>query len=209
MSLSVVGAGLGRTGTLSLKMALEQLELGRCFHMVELMENPDLLPHWDRAGRGESVDWDEVFEGYGATVDWPSCSFYEQLAEHYPYAKVILTTRNADKWFDSTQATIFKGIEKRVDPANPFGSMIQNVVINMFDGIMHARDHCIAVYERHNAEVRRVIPSNRLLEFNVSEGWEPLCKFLNLQVPGTPFPRVNSTDEFQARFQAQESGANS
>lgn len=209
MSLSVVGAGLGRTGTLSLKLALEQLRLGRCFHMVELMENPNLLPHWDRVGRGESVDWGEVFDGYGATVDWPSCSFYKQLAEHYPDAKVILTTRDADKWFDSTQATIFRGIEKRVDPADPFGSMIQNVVINMFDGNMHTRDHCIAVYERHNAEVRRAIPSNRLLEFNVSEGWEPLCKFLNLPVPETAFPRVNSTDEFQARFQNQESDTNS
>ena len=207
MGLSVIGAGLGRTGTLSLKLALEQLGLGRCFHMLELMENQNLLPHWDRAGRGERVDWDEMFYGYSATVDWPSCSFYEQLAEYYSEAKVILTVRDADKWFDSTQETIFKEIEKRADPANPFGSMIQNVVINMFDGELHTRNHCVAVYEKHNAEVRSMIPAVRLLEFDVGEGWGPLCEFLDRPVPEAPFPRVNSTDEFQTRISNRASGA--
>ena len=208
MSLSIIGAGLGRTGTMSLKLALEQLELGRCFHMIELMDNQHLLPHWDRAGRGESVNWDEMFDGYGATVDWPSSSFYQELAAHYPEAKIILTTRDADKWFDSTQATIFKGIEERADPSNPFGSMIQNVIVSMFDGDLHTREHCIAVYEKHNAEVRRVISADRLLEFNIGEGWGPLCKFLGKSIPETPFPRVNSTDEFQARHAGRMPGAN-
>jgi hypothetical protein len=183
LGLAVVGAGLGRTGTMSLKLALEQLGLGRCFHMIELFENMHLLPYWDSAGKGESKDWDIMFEGYGATVDWPS-----------------LTVRDADKWFDSTQATIFKDIEKRADPSNPFGSMIQNVVVKMFDGDLHTRAHCIKVYERHNEEVRRTIPAERLLEFNVAEGWDPLCKFLDIPIPKTPFPRVNSTEEFQTRL---------
>jgi len=208
VSLSVIGAGLGRTGTMSLKLALEQLGLGRCFHMIDLIENQQLLPYWDRAGRGEPVNWEEVFAGYGATVDWPSTSFYQELAEHYPEAKIILTTRDAGKWFDSTQATIFKGIEERADPSNPFGSMIQNVIVRMFDGDLHTRGHCIAIYEKHNAEVRRVIPADRLLEYNVSEGWEPLCKFLGKPVPEAPFPRVNSTDEFQARLADRNLDAN-
>ena len=201
MALTVIGAGLGRTGTLSLKLALEALGVGRCFHMVELIENQELLGDWDRAGQGLPVNWDKIFAGYGATVDWPSCNYYRALAAHYPQAKVLLTLRDANKWFDSTQATIFRNIEQMTaDPANPFGRMIKNTIMSMFENRMHERAHCIAVYEGHNAEVRRAIPKDRLLEFDVAEGWTPLCAFLGRARPATLFPRVNSTEEFQRKF---------
>jgi hypothetical protein len=201
MTLSVVGAGLGRTGTMSLKHALEQLGLGRCFHMIELVQNPHLIPYWEQAGDGQPVNWDVAFAGFGATVDWPSATYYRQLAAEYPEAKIILTLRDADKWFDSTQNTIFKRIDQlAADPANNLSRVLQTAILRMFDGDLHDRMHCIGVYERHNAEVQRVIPKERLLVFNVAEGWEPLCTFLGLPVPAAPFPAVNSTEDFQKRF---------
>ena len=198
MSVSVIGAGLGRTGTMSLKYALEQIGFAPCFHMIELMKVPERIALWDRAGSGEAVDWDTVLQGFNATVDWPSCTFYRELAARYPDAKVILTLRDPDKWFDSTQATIFKAMDHLVaDPQNPMGSMVRKVIMRMFNDIMHDRAHCIDVYNKHNEEVRRTIPAARLLVFNVAEGWEPLCKFLDVPVPARPFPSVNSTEEFQ------------
>ena len=201
MSITVIGAGLGRTGTMSLKFALEQIGFGPCFHMIELMKVPERIALWDRAGSGEAVDWEDVLRGFNATVDWPSCTFYRELAARYPAAKVILTLRDPDKWFDSTQATIFKAMDQLVaDPQNPMGSMVRKVIMKMFDDNMHDRAHCISVYNKHNDEVRRVIPASRLLVFNVAEGWEPLCKLLGVPVPATPFPSVNSTEEFQQKL---------
>jgi hypothetical protein len=201
MSMKVIGAGLGRTGTMSLKFALEQIGFGPCFHMIELMKMPERIPLWDRAGKGEPVDWDEVLNGFNATVDWPSCTFYRELAARYPDAKVILTLRDADKWFDSTQATIFKAMDQLVAATdNPMGSMVRNVIMRMFDYNMHDRAHCIAVYNKHNEDVRKNIPASRLLVFNPAEGWKPLCDFLGVPVPATPFPSVNSTEEFQQKL---------
>lgn len=205
MALSVIGAGLGRTGTMSLKHAIDQLGLGPCFHMIELMQIPERIGGWENAAdlqqSGGTVDWDALLKGFNSTVDWPSCTFYGALAAHYPLAKVILTVRDADKWFDSTQATIFRAMDHLVaDPNNPMGRMVRKVIMRMFDENMHDRAHCIGVYNRHNDEVRRTIPASRLLEFNVAQGWKPLCDFLGVPVPETPFPSVNSTEEFQQRL---------
>lgn len=200
MALSVIGAGLGRTGTLSLKFALEQLGLGRCYHMMEVFGLPDAPGQWSRAADGPPVDWEQIFAGFGCTVDWPSAEFYKQLADYYPEAKVILTVRDSAAWYESTQATIFR--EGSHEGASPeWLEMVGKVIGRKFNGDLHSREHCIAVYEAHNDEVARTIAPDRLLIYEPGQGWEPLCRFLGVPEPDTPYPRVNTTEEFQARLE--------
>jgi hypothetical protein len=198
MPLSVVGAGLGRTGTMSLKLALEQLGFGPTYHMMEVFKNPAAFEWWADVADGGGPGWETIFEGYRSTVDWPSATFYRELAEAYPDAKVILTERPGAAWFKSTQSTIFN----RNGPPRPpaFRRMIEGVVDRMFDGTLDDADHAISVFERHNAEVRRTIPEHRLLVYEVAHGWKPLCDFLGVAVPDGPMPHVNTTAEFQARL---------
>lgn len=206
MALSVIGAGLGRTGTLSLKYALEQLGLGRCYHMMEVFQIPAAPRQWSDAADGKPVDWDEVFEGFGCTVDWPSAEFYRQLADYYPRAKVVLTVRDPQSWYESTQATIFNFDNH--SGANPeWLEMVQKVIGAKFGGDLHTREHCIDVYNRHNDEVRRTIPAERLLEYTPGQGWGPLCDFLGLPVPDEPYPKVNTTEDFQGRIKAARENA--
>jgi hypothetical protein len=205
MSLRIVGAGLGRTGTMSLKLALEQLGLGPCYHMVEVFKNPAAPGYWEGAADGAPTDWEKVFEGYNATVDWPSATFYKTLADAYPAAKVILTVRDPQAWFASTQATIFAR-DYTAAPANAFESMVRKVVGRMFDMRMHDRDWVISVFERHNAEVRRAIAPERLLTYDLAQGWVPLCAFLGVEIPDAPIPKANSTEEFLARLAPQIPG---
>lgn len=199
MPLSVIGAGLGRTGTMSLKIALEQLGFGPCHHMTELFKNPAAPGYWTAAADGETMDWEKVFAGYASTVDWPSAPFYKALADAYPQAKVISTVRDPQAWFKSIQATIM-AIDLPPPPLNPFFTMIDKVVNAMFDRRIHDRDHMISVFNAFNAKVRETIPPERLLIYEVSQGWEPLCAFLGVPVPDTLMPRVNSTEEFQAHL---------
>jgi hypothetical protein len=199
MTLSVIGAGFGRTGTMSLKLALEQLGFGRCYHMMEVFQTPAAPQQWLDAAEGRPVDWDGVFKGYGATVDWPSTTFYRQLADYYPDAKIILSLRDPDAWFESTQATIFAR-DFNENPNLVWAKMATRVVADLFDGRLRDRAHAISVYERHNAEVRRVIPPERLLVYEASEGWEPLCRFLGVPMPEAAMPKVNSREEFAARM---------
>ncbi|HEY5107424.1 MAG TPA: sulfotransferase [Caulobacteraceae bacterium] len=199
MSLSVVGAGLGRTGTLSLKLALEQLGLGPCYHMAEVFKNPAAPGYWEAAADGQAMDWEQVFDGYRATVDWPSATFYKTLADEYPQAKVILTLRDPEAWFASTQATIFTQDYTKA-PTNPFESMVRKVVGRMFEMRMHERDWVISVFERHNERVRAAIPPERLLVYEVASGWSPLCAFLGKPVPDGPMPHVSSTEAFRSNF---------
>jgi hypothetical protein len=199
MPLLIVGAGLGRTGTMSLKLALEQLGFGPCYHMLEVFQNPAAPGWWEAVADGERADWEKIFEGFRATVDWPSATYYKTLADAYPGAKVILTLRDPEAWFASTQATIFNR-DFTAAPANPFESMVFKVVADMFDRRMHDRDHVISVYERHNAEVRAAIAPERLLIYELAQGWAPLCAFLGVAAPDGPMPWLNSTKEFQARI---------
>lgn len=198
MTLKVIGAGLGRTGTMSLKLALEQLGLGRCHHMMEVFAAPQTIDTWRRAGLGEKTDWPALLDGFSCAVDWPSAEFYDQLAAVWPDAKVILTTRDPDSWFRSTQATIFADPDFKGAPPG-FREMISAIIGAKFDGRLSDRDHCIAIYEQHNARVRATIPADRLLEYQAGQGWQPLCDFLGLPVPDAPYPKVNSTDEFVQR----------
>jgi hypothetical protein len=207
MALQVIGAGLGRNGTLALKMGLERLGFAPCHHMVEVFEHPEQGAFWLRAAQGEKVDWEEVFSNYRANVDWPSCHFYKELSERYPDAKVILSERDPKKWYDSITNTILKSMNQMIanDPARAewfaFARMI--VIEQTFHNDL-SEDNMIAVYLRHNAKVRATIAPERLLVFNPAEGWEPLCRFLGVVVPATPFPHVNTTEEFQARLASRE-----
>jgi Sulfotransferase domain len=203
MTLKVIGAGLGRTGTMSMKLALEALGIGRCYHMIEVFGIPDAGQQWLDASQGKPVSWDKIFEGFSATVDYPSAPFYETLAKQYPQAKVILTLRDADQWFDSTQKTIFKDMDQVVaNTANPWAAMVKRIVFDSFDGRIHDRAHATAMFRAHNERVKQVIPPERLLVYEVGDGWEPLCKFLGLPVPATPFPKTNTSEDF-ARMHAQ------
>ena len=203
MTLSVIGAGFGRTGTMSLKLALEALGFGPCYHMAEVFKNPAAPDWWYEAALDPAhADWGRIFEGYNATVDWPNATYYQELADAYPDAKVILTERDPDVWFDSTQATIFRD-ELTADSEAPFPRMVRKVVHELFDARMHDRDHVISVYLAHNARVRATIAPERLLVYDLAEGWASLCDFLGVPVPATPMPKVNSREEFGARL-AQE-----
>jgi hypothetical protein len=197
MPLSVIGAGFGRTGTMSLKLALEQLGFGPCYHMIEVFKSPQAPGYWEAAADGRPVDWEQVFAGYRSTVDWPSATFWRELAEAYPQAKVILTLRDPEAWYASTQATIFN--RSFDDPDNPWERMIMKVVGDLFRRDLHDKARLIEVFERHNEAVRQAIAPDRLLVYEVAEGWEPLCAFLGATVPDGPMPKVNSTEEFLAR----------
>lgn len=199
MTLQVVGAGLGRTGTLSLKTALEMLGFAPCHHMLEVRSHPEQVPFWLRAAKGEAVNWDDMFGAYKASVDWPSCHFYKQLAAHYPNAKVILSRRDPAKWYDSMCETIFPAIERAAkDPARPEGgSFVERIVVQQTFNNDLGRDNVIAAFERHNAQVIATIAPERLLVFEAANGWEPLCKFFGVDVPAEPYPRTNSRDEFK------------
>ena len=196
MPLKVIGAGLGRTGTMSLKTALDRLGVGPTYHMIEVFKNPDAVGWWSGVADGAGPGWETIFAGYNATVDWPAATFYKELAAAYPDAKVILTERPAEEWLRSARATIFAD---RPGAPPEFMRMTGKVVDRMFDGGRDDDDRAIAVFERHNAEVRRVIPAERLLVYQVSEGWAPLCAFLGVPAPTEEMPHVNSTKEFNAR----------
>ena len=203
MALRVIGAGLGRTGTMSLRDALNQLGFGPCYHMLEIIRNPGYARHWARLAQGRPVDWEEVFAGYQASVDWPACSYWRELAGHYPDAKLILTVRDPEQWFASTQRTIFSDghLEPFFAPgADPdWRLMIERLYGVTFHDRGQQREHAIAVFKAHNADVQRSVPRDRLLVFDVAQGWEPLCRFLGVPVPELPFPRVNTTEDWLQR----------
>jgi hypothetical protein len=194
MALKVIGAGLGRTGTLSLKLALQELGFGPCYHMMEVFEaHEQRVPQWTAIANGETPDWNTLFDGFAATVDWPACNYYRALMRKYPDAKVILSHRPAEKWFASTQATIFRDA-----PAGARPPFITKIVGDIIGPDWHDEKAVIAAYERHNAEVRESVPKNKLLEFQAADGWAPLCAFLGVPAPDTPYPLVNSTEDWLA-----------
>lgn len=201
MSLSVVGAGLGRTGTASLKVALEMLGLGRCHHMSEVFGSPEQIGLWTRAAAGKP-DWPAIFNGYGAAVDFPTSAFWRELAAFYPDAKVILSLRDPEKWYESTQETILSPLAAKSMPQMPFAPVVKNVVWRFFDDRIHDHDHMIGAFNRHNEAVKREIPKDRLLVFDAKDGWAPLCAFLGKKVPAEPFPRVNSKEEMRPMLEA-------
>lgn len=199
--LEVIGAGFGRTGTFSLKVALERLGFGPCHHMLALLDKPDEVRLWRKAARGESVDWDEVYRGYRSTVDWPGARFWRELAEHYPAAKVILSTRDPEHWYDSVLGTIHHAATDDSALISPvlaeMRAMSREVVWDgLFEGRFTDRDHALRIFNDHIEAVRGRLPADRLLVFEVAQGWEPLCEFLGTPVPDEPFPNRNRREEF-------------
>ena len=201
MTLSIIGAGLGRTGTASLKVALETLGFGRCHHMSEVFGSPDQIGHWTRAAAGKP-DWPAIFEGYGAAVDFPAAAFWRDLADFYPDARIILSVRDPEKWWESTQETILSPLAEKSMPKMPFAPVIKDVVWRFFDGEIHDHDRLIAAFNRHTDEVKAAIPKDRLLVYEAKDGWAPLCRFLGKPVPASPFPRVNSKEEMRPMLEA-------
>jgi hypothetical protein len=199
--MQVIGAGFGRTGTMSLKVALEELGFGPCYHMIEVFEHPEHVPLWEAAAQGEPVDWEELLAGYQSTVDWPGCTFYKDLMKVYPEAKVLLNVRDPDKWYESARNTIYATVNIPDPP--PGRRMVDKLVWKQtFDGNFENRQHAIEVFERHNEEVKKHVPSERLLIYEVKEGWEPLCEFLGVVAPrDKPFPRLNDTESFKQMVQ--------
>jgi len=211
--MRVIGAGFGRTGTASLKAALELLGFGPCYHMSVVIAEPHRVRQWLGVGErplpGGPADWDEVFAGFDSALDWPAASYWRELAEHYPSAKVILTVRDPERWYDSVSTTIFaRALAERRLPARRravrwlvarrspdfalYPRMARATVHDrVFGGRIDDRAHVLDVYERHIAEVKAAIPPERLLVLDVAEGWEPLCAFLGVPVPDEPFPQSN------------------
>ena len=197
MTLKVIGAGLGRTGTASLKVALEQLLGGRCYHMSECFGNPANPPLWLEAAHGRP-DWDAIFKDYVATVDYPACGFWRQLADRYPEAKVLLTVRDPDRWFESTRETILSEGIRELVAMTPDQAFFNEAVFKDYVGHFGDRAFITDYFRRHNEAVIAAIPKERLLVYEVEQGWGPLCAFLGLPEPATPFPHVNTRTDFEA-----------
>jgi hypothetical protein len=202
--MKIIGAGFGRTGTLSTKAALEALGFGPCYHMLTAFENPGHLRQWDIARQGGKVDWPSIFQGFQSTLDWPACDFWDELAREYPEAKIILTIRDSESWHESFRETLVPlwGCGDASAPAPPeladYLTLVQRIALDTFGGRLDDRAHVISVFEKHNNSVRSAVSPDRLLVFNVRDGWRPLCEFLGVPVPtGAEFPRLNDRTSFQ------------
>ncbi len=201
MALRVIGAGVGRTGTSSLKLALEELLGGRCHHMAEVEENPDQISVWTTAARGEMPSWQGFLKDYVALVDWPGAAFWPELSEAFPDALVLLSVRDAESWYESARATILKESGDS-DEWTELWSAIQH---HRFCDEPHDRAKAMAAMEAHNSAVRTSTPSERLLIWQVTDGWEPLCRALDRPVPDKPFPHTNTREQFQKEWVGQKS----
>jgi Sulfotransferase domain len=209
MALQVIGAGFGRTGTLSLKLALEQLGLGPCYHMIETRQHPGHDALWLALASGLTDDWRTILRGYRATVDWPVIFVWKDLVAAYPEAKVILTLRDPESWYASAAKTIFARMReyenaqaaRAADEARRNHMRMVDAIVaqGTFGGDL-SREHAIEIFNAHNEEVRETVPRDRLLVYEASQGWGPLCDFLEVPAPEGPYPKVNSTADFARRF---------
>jgi Sulfotransferase domain len=232
MPLEVIGAGYARTGTKSLKLALEQLGYGPCHHMSEVFQNPHLMPLWGQAFDGTLGDLEEIFKDYNSTTDQPACMMWDALAERYPDAKVILTVRDPGKWFASMSATILARSRTLGSTENQTPEARKEIeafirMVGKTDAYhsrrlglasraapppgeslppQRSREEMLARFNAHNEWVKRACPPERLLVFEVSQGWEPLCTFLGNPIPSTPFPRTNDADEWRSNAAMRPGG---
>jgi len=207
MTLKVIGAGFGRTGTMSMKSALQKLGFVKCHHMNEVLPNAEQINLWHNIAVGADPDWDAIFEGYAASVDFPSSIFYKELAEKYPDAKVVLTTRDFEKWYTSATETIYAigqagpGWLKKIPRGRKIHEMVYGLLWDgFFGGKFEDKSHTEKLFHDHIAEVKASIPSDRLLVMEVKDGWEPLCAFLGCEVPDEPFPYVNEAEDFKKQI---------
>jgi sulfotransferase family protein len=200
VTLQVIGAGLGRTGTASLKLALAQLLGGPCYHMLEVREHPAHAAVWADAYRGRTPDWVEFFAGYRATVDWPSAPFWRELSEKFPDALILLSVRDPDAWWRSASETIFVVLANHFKgdaPPDAWAEMARGMM-SSFTPDWQDEAAAKAAYLAYNADVRATAPADRLLEWSPGDGWGPICTALGLAEPDRPFPHVNTTADFRA-----------
>ncbi len=210
MALQVIGAGFGRTGTTSLKAALEQLGFAKCHHMEEVMKSAAQVRFWQTLSDGGEVDWDEVFEGFQSSCDWPSCSYWEQLHHRYPDAKIVLSVRDETRWYESVLATIYpatfmlpRWLVWLVPPfARLYKMTVATVWDDVFDGRFEDREHALQVYRDHIDRVKATAPSDQLLVFEAKDGWQPLCDFLDVPVPENDYPHLNDTAQIRRMIRA-------
>ncbi|MEM7102849.1 MAG: sulfotransferase family protein [Bacteroidota bacterium] len=212
MSLKVIGAGVGRTGTKSLQLALQQLGFDKCYHMESLFRDPARVKHWEAAHKKANPDWDALFEGFQAAVDFPVSIYYKELAAHYPDAKFILSVRDPEKWYESAFATIFSfeppaSMKLKLLFKAPFSSKVRHffkvLALNeksiwksFFEGKFKDKEFAIQKFKDHIEDVKKTIPADRLLIYQPGDGWEPICEFLGVDVPETPYPRTNLRSNF-------------
>ena len=201
MTLKVIGSGLGRTGTTSLRMALIELGFGPCHHMLEVIAHPETMPLWIEARNG-NPRWDNVFAGYQSAVDYPTAAYWRELAAYFPEAKIVHTVRDPDKWFESTQATIFASdgyMARAVESGDCVAADFFTSVAADFNDHLHDRAYMTDYFRRHTQEVKATIAPERLLVYQASEGWRPLCEFLGVPVPDMPYPSENTREDFLGR----------
>ncbi len=212
MSIKVLGAGLGRTGTYSLKLALEILGYGKCYHMFELLKNRSDISYWENLENKEFVDYDLLFDNYQSAVDYPGCCYIEELIKYYPKAKVILTIRDFESWHASAIATILtinpttiqkvgivlkQPFSKKAQDLARIGDYLNQIIDRRMLDVNQAR----RIFDEHNMAIKELVPSENLLIYEVKDGWTSLCNFLKLEVPAIDFPHLNKRDNFSKKIQ--------
>jgi hypothetical protein len=209
--VKVIGAGFGRTGTMSLKAALERLGADPCFHMIDIIRNPSQLPGWLAAANGERVDWEEVLAGWEGSVDWPGCTFYKEHMEAWPDAPVLLTVRDPERWYKSVANSIYAAKEMAMrgeltppeeNPPSPEVMKMINGLIweGTFNGRFQDKAYALKIFAEHNEDVRRTVPAGRLVEYEIGQGWDALADMLGVEAPDEPFPHLNDTESFRQMF---------
>lgn len=204
MSLKAICAGWSRTGTYSLRLALNELGCGPCYHMQDVFLHPEHHALWRAAAAGKLESWDALFQGYGSVADTPPCLFWRELVAAYPGAKVVLTLREPSEWYESMRATVYEAIRapERIPGLHPsdraaFELARELVLEGFFKGRFEDRDHALALFEEHNRAVQQEVPAERLLVYQVAQGWQPLCHFLGVPAPSSEFPNTNKRQDFR------------
>ena len=200
--MQIIGVGVGRTGSHSLKLAINRLGFGPCHHMAEVLHNmPVQVPLWSAAAAGEP-DWIRIYDGYESAVDWPTACFFRELIREFPSAKFVLTQRDPERWADSFGATIYTllaGRDQAPYEMRAWLNMASDVIARTGFPAGLNREKLIQAFIAHNDAVKETIPVNQLLVFEVKDGWEPLCTFLDVPVPAEEFPQTNNREEFWDR----------
>lgn len=208
--MKVIGSGFGRTGTLSMQAALQQLGFGPCYHMVEAARRPSHVRAWVRVARGGTVDWQTMFAQFESSVDFPASLFYLEMLAAFPNAKVVHTVRDPESWYHSTHETIYQSqflfphwlrrLSRHVDGVV---EMTQGLLWNgLFEGRFEDKEHALKIFVAHTQRVCAQVPADRLLIFDVRQGWQPLCAFLNVPIPNTPFPNLNDRQQMRRALTA-------
>ncbi|MFF4622030.1 sulfotransferase family protein [Nonomuraea jabiensis] len=204
--LKVVGASFGRTGTSSVRLALETLGFGPCHYMKELFVAPAHAREWLRVADGGKPDWKRLLDGFAATIAWPAAFYWRELAAAFPESKVLLIVRDPASWYASMSRTLYRTRPADTGQETAVRDQVIEKIVwqGTFSGRFEDRDHAIAVYRAHLDEVRAAVPAGRLVEVEPSHGWEPLCAALGADVPDLPFPVANTTDDYLRR--AEQAG---